>query len=199
MSVRHDSEPGQFGPQVGPSGGKPRDDMALVKCKDCGSDISTSAAGCLKCGGKPPKRTSLLAWLAMSCGVATVGTVISASIVGPSSASDAPTQAQVVAALQMAEISWHEGGFNNIMMLNAAVRNSGGRDVKDIKVVCNHSPNGETKSDSNSATIYGPFPAGKSKLIHEVDIGFFHAEAKGMSCSIVNATLATTRWGRSAG
>ena len=135
----------------------------------------------------------------MVFGVATIGTVISASIAGPASASDAPAQVQVVAALQMTGVSWHKGGFNNIMMLNATVQNSGKRDVKNIKVVCDHSSKGETKIDSNAATIYGPFPAGKSKSIHEVDMGLFHEQAAGTSCSIVNATLTTKRWRRSAG
>jgi hypothetical protein len=86
--------------------------------------------------------------------------------------------------------------LDNIMMLNATVQNSGKRDVKDIRVVCDHLSNSETKVDSNSATIYGPFPAGKSKSIHEFDMGFFRDQAKGTNCSIVGATLTTKRWGR---
>jgi hypothetical protein len=128
-------------------------------------------------------------------GVAVGGTVMSASIPDSAYAS----QAQVVGALQITEVNWHKGGFNNIMMLNAAVQNSGESDVKDIQVVCDHPSDGATKIDSNSATIYGPFPAGKSKLIHEFDMGVFHDQAKGTRCSIVHATLTTKRWGRAAG
>ncbi|HEX4233978.1 MAG TPA: hypothetical protein VH041_06700 [Caldimonas sp.] len=131
-------------------------------------------------------------------GIATIGPVVFASIPGSAFAATEPTQAQVVASLQMTEIDWHKGGFNNIMMLDATVQNSGKRDVKDIRVVCDHLSNSETKIDSNSATIYGPFPAGKSKSIREFDMGFFHDQAKGTNCSIVHATLATKRWGRAA-
>jgi hypothetical protein len=173
--------------------------MALGKCKECGSERSASAAGCLTCGAKPPKRTSSLTWLGLFLGTAVVATAVSASITGSASASNAPTQAQAVAALQITELAWHEGGFNNIMMLSATVQNSGKRDVKDIKVVCDHLSNGDTKIDSNSATIYGPFLAGKSKSIHEFDMGVFHDQARGTNCSIVNATLTTKRWGRAAG
>jgi hypothetical protein len=173
--------------------------MALAKCKECGSETSTSAAGSLKHGVKPPKRTSLHTWLALFFGIAVGGTVMSASITGSAFASDAPTQAQVLSALQIGKIDWHKGGFNNIMMLSATVQNNGNRDVKDIKVVCDHLSNGETKIDSNSGTIYGPFPAGKSKSIHEFDMGVFHDQAKGTNCSIVDATPATKRWGRAAG
>lgn len=33
--------------------------MALLKCTDCGGDVSSDAKACPKCGAKPPKRTSL--------------------------------------------------------------------------------------------------------------------------------------------
>ncbi len=32
--------------------------MALVKCNECGNDVSSEAAACPKCGAKPPKETS---------------------------------------------------------------------------------------------------------------------------------------------
>lgn len=37
--------------------------MALVKCKECGSEVSTKAKVCPKCGAKAPKKTSLFTWL----------------------------------------------------------------------------------------------------------------------------------------
>ena len=126
-------------------------------------------------------------------GVAVVGTTLSA----PTS-KQVDQQAQAVAALQMTEVSWHKRGWNDMMMLNATVQNSGKRDVKDIKVVCEHVSNNETKAASNPATIYGPFPAGKSKSIREFDMGVFHDQTKGANCSIVGATVATKRWGRTA-
>jgi hypothetical protein len=164
-----------------------------------GPKVSTSAAGRLHRRGKPLKPTGLLTWLALFFGIATGGTVAAASNTAPVPASNAPTQAQVATALQITEIDWHKGGWNNMMLLDVTVRNNGKRDVKDIKVVCDHSSSGETKIDSNSATIYGPFPAGKSKSIHEFDMGVFHDQATRTNCSIVHATLTTKRWGRTAG
>ena len=37
--------------------------MALVKCKECGKEMSDAAAACPNCGAKPPKKTSLLTWI----------------------------------------------------------------------------------------------------------------------------------------
>lgn len=146
---------------------------------------------------------SLLRWAPFFFGFAVVGTAMSAPTGSASGFNTAASQqadqrAQLVAALQMTEIEWHKGGYNNVMMLNATVQNSGKRDVKDIKVVCDQPSAGEAKVDSNSATIYAPFPAGKSKSIHEFDMGAFHEQAKATSCSIVDATLATKRWRRAA-
>jgi hypothetical protein len=170
----------------------------VVTCKECRSEI---AAQSLRTDAGPLKR--LLAGLASLLGIAVVGTALAATP-GTDQASKAPTskqadqQAQLVAALQMSEISWHKGGFNDIMMFNAKVQNTGKRDVKDIKVVCDHAADGGSKVASNAATIYGPFPAGKSKAIHEFDMGVVHDQTKGTSCSIVDATLATKRWRRAA-
>ena len=37
--------------------------MALIKCKDCGKEVSSKAKACPNCGRAVPKRTSLLTWL----------------------------------------------------------------------------------------------------------------------------------------
>lgn len=37
--------------------------MALVKCKECGNQVSTDAKACPSCGAKPPKKTSMLTWI----------------------------------------------------------------------------------------------------------------------------------------
>jgi hypothetical protein len=162
--------------------------MTLVEYKACDSQL----------------KRRRLAGLALLFGITVAGTAHSSPSQGAGATANAPKselvdrQAQAVAALQITEVDWHKGGLNNIMMLSATVQNNGKRDVKDIKVVCDHATSGGTKIDSNSATIYGPFPAGKSKSIHEFDMGVFHDQAKGTNCSIVHATVTTRRWGRAA-
>lgn len=37
--------------------------MALVKCKECGSEVSNSAKTCPKCGAPMPKKTSFFTWV----------------------------------------------------------------------------------------------------------------------------------------
>ena len=124
-------------------------------------------------------------------GVAVVGTALSA----PTS-KQLDQQAQAMAALQMTDVSWHKGGWNEMTMLDATVKNSGKHDVKDIRVVCGHLPGNDTPAAGKAATIYGPFVAGKSKSIRNFDMGPFREHPEATNCSIVGATLATRRWGR---
>lgn len=37
--------------------------MALIKCKECGHQISTAATACPSCGAKPPPKTKFSTWL----------------------------------------------------------------------------------------------------------------------------------------
>lgn len=40
--------------------------MALIKCKECGEQVSTTAQSCPKCGAKPPKQTSVVTWFVLA-------------------------------------------------------------------------------------------------------------------------------------
>lgn len=40
--------------------------MALVRCKECGESVSTSAKACPKCGAKPPQKTSFVTWVVLA-------------------------------------------------------------------------------------------------------------------------------------
>ena len=39
--------------------------MALIKCKECGTEVSSKAKSCPKCGAKPAKKTSLITWFVL--------------------------------------------------------------------------------------------------------------------------------------
>lgn len=40
--------------------------MAIVKCRECGADVSTKAKSCPNCGAKAPRKTSRTTWLILS-------------------------------------------------------------------------------------------------------------------------------------
>lgn len=51
--------------------------MALLKCKECGNQVSSEATACPACGAKPPATTSILTWIV--AGIALVGVLQCAS------------------------------------------------------------------------------------------------------------------------
>lgn len=61
--------------------------MALVKCKECGEQVSTKAKNCPKCGAKAPKKTSPVTWAVL--GLLIFGFYISSQSPSPSSNSSA--------------------------------------------------------------------------------------------------------------
>lgn len=52
---------GDFG-VLNKNGKNRRDRMALVKCKECGNQVSVKAKACPSCGAVPPKKTSVVTW-----------------------------------------------------------------------------------------------------------------------------------------
>lgn len=47
--------------------------MSLVKCKECGGQLSTTAISCPHCGAKTPKRRGLVSWLIL--GIIGIGVI----------------------------------------------------------------------------------------------------------------------------
>lgn len=88
--------------------------MALVKCKECGKDVSAKAKICQQCGAKVPKKTSLSTWLvlifivfivyaASQNPVSTGGSVSTKQSV---STSDSPTKTEVGKKVAPPKPSW---------------------------------------------------------------------------------------------
>lgn len=76
--------------------------MALLKCKECGGQVSSKAAACPACGAKAPKRTSLFTWVvAAAMGVTIVGGLAA----GGGNLKTAPPRPEPTKAEQAAEAS----------------------------------------------------------------------------------------------
>jgi hypothetical protein len=77
--------------------------MALIKCEDCGRDVTRSAKVCPQCGAKVPKKTSFLTWI---IGAFLLAVVISAIV------SNKNTTAPAVAVSQDASLTPEQQGKN---------------------------------------------------------------------------------------
>jgi hypothetical protein len=65
-------------------------DMALIRCHECGNEVSTTARTCPKCGAKPKKQTGILTWLFLIfiAGPMLIGVIVAA--IGSSNSSSSP-------------------------------------------------------------------------------------------------------------
>ena len=168
--------------------------MALTKCKECGTEISTKAEQCPKCGAKGKKKTSLFAWIcAVVFGLwmigfifqrmnATSGASASASASSSSSAPSAETALQNVKL----DFSWKKAGFDSIMKADFTVTNNNAFAIKDIEITCTHSANSGTVIDRNNRTIYEIVKANGKRKFPDFDMGFIHSQAASSSCQITS-------------
>ena len=171
--------------------------MSMAKCRECGTEVSEEAKTCPKCGiSKPVKKTSLLVkLLAGLFGLAVLGNIIGGLSGGSSTSSSGSAAAKIdpkteaLSAVKLDKLNWHKGGFDNVMMLNATIKNGGGRDVKDIEIECTHSSNSGTRIDSNKKIVYELVKAGKSVRIKEFNMGFIHNQAASTGCQITDLVL----------
>ncbi|MCK9362162.1 MAG: hypothetical protein M0P74_00945 [Syntrophales bacterium] len=168
--------------------------MALMKCKECGNDVSAKADSCPKCGAKIKAKS-------IGCGglilvlivIGIIGALFSQNSNSPSSTPSKPSAAdierQVKEQVKIKKLSWHKSGFDNVMLVNATFENKSNRAVKDIELTCEHYSNSGTKIDSNSRVIYEVVEPGKSKGVHDFNMGFIHSQAAKTSCSITNLVV----------
>jgi hypothetical protein len=67
--------------------------MALVKCRDCGAQVSTNAKSCPKCGSVPPKQTSGCAWIVLALiAPAMIYGIYASAVIKPAAQEDARTK-----------------------------------------------------------------------------------------------------------
>jgi hypothetical protein len=99
------------------------------------------------------------------------------------------TSEEALSALEIKKMEWYKGGFENIMLVNATIKNNGKRNVKDIQLECVHSANSGTKIDSNKQVIYETIPAGKSLSIKKFNMGFINSQAAFTGCNIIDAVV----------
>lgn len=168
--------------------------MALTKGKECGNDVSAKADSCPKCGAKIKAKS-------IGCGglilvlivIGIIGALFSQNSNSPSSTPSKPSAAdierQVKEQVKIKKLSWHKSGFDNVMLVNATFENKSNRAVKDIELTCEHYSNSGTKIDSNSRVIYEVVEPGKSKGVHDFNMGFIHSQAAKTSCSITDLVV----------
>ena len=166
--------------------------MALVKCKECGNDISTEAKTCPKCGAKnekPANAGTALAFIVIAI-IMLYGAFNMSSTTTQQSAPTPPDpKIQAISSLKVVQYEWHTSGSGSIMMLNITFKNEGPDDVKDITVVCKHSAKSGTNIDSNERTIYDIVKSKKTKKFVDFNMGFINSQVQNTRCYVKDLTV----------
>jgi hypothetical protein len=91
--------------------------------------------------------------------------------------------------VKIEKFSWNRSGFDNIMLLDATIKNHSQTRVKDIEITCRHFSKSGTDLDSNKRVIYEIFEPGKTKKISDFNMGFIHSQAHKTYCSVTNLVV----------
>ena len=90
-------------------------------------------------------------------------------------------------ALQITRMNWTKGGFGSIQLVSLTVKNDASFPIRDFELKCVHQGPSGTDMDRNIRTVYDRIPAGGSKYIREVNMGFIHPQVATSRCEITDA------------
>lgn len=163
--------------------------MAMVKCKECGKEVSDQAKSCPSCGAKPPKKLSIgkLLFVALigfgAFKFASMTTAVSERV------SDENARKNNALNNVKLDFSWKKEGLGAVMEADFTIANDNDFQIKDIDIKCTHYGKSGTQIDSNDRTIYEVIPPKSKKAFHNFNMGLIHSQASESSCKIVNIAI----------
>ncbi len=171
--------------------------MAMGKCRECGTEVSDQAKTCPKCGVDQPvkKKTSLFTWIiAIIFGLIVYGAFSTDSPSTPAASAPPPPpkyteKEQAALSTKLEDMNWQKGGFENVMLLDATIKNVGTKAVKDIEITCTHFSNSGTQIDSNKRVLYEAIQPGKTFKMKKFNMGIIHSQANSSSCEVTDVVL----------
>jgi hypothetical protein len=91
--------------------------------------------------------------------------------------------------VKLDKFEWKKGGFDNVMLFSATVKNEGGFSVKDLEIECSLMSKSGTKIGSKSKTIFEIVKAGKTLKIKDFNMGLVNTQSASTSCEITDLVL----------
>jgi hypothetical protein len=171
--------------------------MAMVKCKECGTEISSSATNCPKCGAPRKKRwgTSLFTWLVVIVLVVGFFVAVSGGDNERSATAPAVAKPKTPSAYELAkqgttlDFKWRKAGFDNVLEVDFNIKNGSVVTVKDIAITCILYAKSGTQVDANRRTIHDVIRPGETKKFPKFNMGLMHTQAHSASCYIASLAL----------
>lgn len=82
------------------------------------------------------------------------------------------------------KFDWRKGGFGNIMLIDATIKNENAFDVKDLSISCEGRGASGTLITRTEQVIYQTVKSKSSRTIKNINLGFMDPQTATASCSI---------------
>jgi hypothetical protein len=157
--------------------------MALTKCKECNTEISTKADRCPKCGAKQKRWTigRIIVWGFI--GLLAIGFMRNVFL-GPKGGVPSVAAAASPRDKVALKFSTSKGGFGSILMLDLTLTNNNAFAIKDIAIDCDGYASSGTKIDNNKKTLYESLEPGQTRSFDKFSMGFLHSQVSETRCGV---------------
>lgn len=170
--------------------------MALKKCKECGTEISSKATVCPHCGAPQKKKSRLLGMAVLIIVAVVIITAMSVQspTTGNKPTSSAPPPPPSPTAVALAKVTlkytWHSGGFGHVMVMrNVIIKNGSQYAFKDPLIRCTMYAQSGTALGDVEKTIYQIVKPRHSLKLSEISMGLMNSQANSASCRIANLVV----------
>lgn len=173
--------------------------MSLIKCKECGREISNEVKQCPGCGSTKHrgflKKHPILSFLGVmgllgmvltSGGRPTGNTVLEKTIT-----KDEPTTIKndgmdIKIAISNIDFQYKltKGGFDNIMLIDITAENNNPYPVKDLTISCDMTAQSGTHVGSVEKKLLKKIEPGEKLVENHFNMGFINRQVEGASCYI---------------
>lgn len=127
----------------------------------------------------------LLVLLGLYIASAVNGDKPSGSSVGPTVAPPELVAAgRALANFHMSKPAWRKGGFGIVAVADFTFANDNSVAVRDVTIGCTFYGASGTQLGTGEQTIYQTFPAKKSTVVREVNLGFINSQSATASCAV---------------
>ncbi len=174
--------------------------MALVKCKECGREVSGSAKICPGCGIKRPAPTNwkaILICVGLFFVLANMDNIRSAFGVHPAPIGELSPPVQsaktikttVMGLVKLEKVRWRKEAFGSVMETDFTIKNMSIHNIKDIEVACTSYAKSNTAIGENKKIVYEAVKHGGEKQIKNFNMGLLHPQAATISCEITDLSF----------
>lgn len=93
------------------------------------------------------------------------------------------------AAISIANMRWHKGGFGSVMIADFTLENVSTLALRDFEIECEVRGNSGTVIGTERVTVFDTLGPQTTRTFRDVSVGFIHSQAQRAHCSTVGAKV----------